>query len=90
MLQDIYSNGDDIADLSGSSVSASAASPDEIDASAGSSPFDLVDLDIEIEEPLHLSIGLDEENMAVDGAFLPKADTAASMDWPSLMASLVA
>ncbi|EST09528.2 Basic-leucine zipper domain protein [Kalmanozyma brasiliensis GHG001] len=89
MLQDIYSNGDDVADLSVSSVSASDVSS-EIDASAGSSPFDLVDLDIEIEEPLHLSIGLDEENMVVDGAFLPKADTAASMDWPGLMASLVA
>ncbi|SJX63752.1 uncharacterized protein SRS1_14500 [Sporisorium reilianum f. sp. reilianum] len=86
MLQDIYGNKDDIAaDNADSSVSASDASSSEMDVlSAGSSPFDLVDLDIEIEEPMQFNIGLGDE----DGCH-QKAD-AATLDWPGLLASLVA
>ncbi|CBQ73912.1 conserved hypothetical protein [Sporisorium reilianum SRZ2] len=86
MLQDIYGNKDDIAaDNADSSVSASDASSSEMDVlSAGSSPFDLVDLDIEFEEPMQFNIGLGDE----DGCH-QKAD-AATLDWPGLMASLVA
>lgn len=97
MLQDIYgkTSEDTSADYSAPSVSASDAST-HTDASAGSSPFDLVDLDIEIEEPLHLNIGLDEnETMDASNGYLHttghvgKAD-ASPMDWPGLLASLVA
>ncbi|KAJ1035362.1 hypothetical protein NDA13_000782 [Ustilago tritici] len=97
MLQDIYAktSEDTSADYSAPSVSASDAST-HTDASAGSSPFDLVDLDIEIEEPLHLNIGLDEnETMDASNGYLHttshvgKAD-ASPMDWPGLLASLVA
>lgn len=97
MLQDIYgkTSEDTSADFSAPSVSASDVST-HTDASAGSSPFDLVDLDIEIEEPLHLNIGLDDnETMNAANGFLHttghvgKAD-ASSMNWPGLFASLVA
>lgn len=87
MLQDIYGNKDDMAavDSADSSVSTSDASSSEMDVlSAGSSPFDLVDLDIEIEEPMQFSIGLDDEDVCHQ-----KAD-AAALDWPGLMASLAA
>ncbi|GAC93790.1 hypothetical protein PHSY_001355 [Pseudozyma hubeiensis SY62] len=89
MLQDIYSTSQDTA----ANVNTDAdVSSSEMDVSAGSSPFDLVDLDIEIEEPLQLNIGLGDED-AVGSGFLPasheRADVA-GMDWSGLMASLVA
>ena len=89
MLQDIYDNKDDMtaADKADSSISASdASSSSDMDGmSAGSTPFDLVDLDIEIEEPMQFNIGLGDDE---DGCH-PKAD-AVTLDWPGLMASLVA
>ena len=89
MLQDIYGHPTDDADASAASASASTDASSLSDASAGSSPFDLVDLDIEIEEPSQLSLGLDEHEASElfphAGA---KADSA--MDWPGLLASLVA
>ncbi|TKY84579.1 hypothetical protein EX895_006481 [Sporisorium graminicola] len=89
MLQDIYGNKDDIAavaDNADSSVaSMSDASSSEVDVpSTGSSPFDLVDLDIEIEEPMQFNIGLGDDDTCHQ-----KAD-ATTLDWPGLMASLVA
>ncbi|SNX86005.1 uncharacterized protein MEPE_04714 [Melanopsichium pennsylvanicum] len=86
MLQDIYGNSSEqTADTSGLSVVESSDAT-----SAGSSPFDLVDLDIEIEEPLQLNIGLDENESSglLGSGHNLKADTA--MDWPGLLASLVA
>ena len=83
MLQDIYGNKDDIVGdntISSSSASDESSSSSEMDVSATSSPFDLVDLDIEIEEPLQFNIGLSDDH---------KVD-AAALDWPGLMASLVA
>ncbi|SPO32574.1 uncharacterized protein UTRI_04318 [Ustilago trichophora] len=88
MLQDIYDNNTTADEADTSSVSVATAESSHSDASAGSSPFDLVDLDIEIEEPSQLSIGLsdNEANALYHGGH--KADAA--MDWPGLLASLVA
>lgn len=90
MLQDIYSSSND----GGSAGSEEMAAPlsvvsgtDSTDVSAGSSPFDLVDLDIEIEEPLQLDIGLDKMHNKHEVA----AAVAVNEDWPSLFsAGLVA
>lgn len=90
MLQDLYSGSDEVGAISGNADP--ALTPSEVDMSAGSSPFDLVDLDIEIEEPLQVNIGLETED-AVHGGLLgfghEKPD-AGVPDWSGLMASIVA
>ncbi len=87
MLQDIYGNAQTEGSDAEMAAPSSVASTDVTDVSAGSSPFDLVDLDIEIEEPLQLNISLDEHE-AVNG--YGQVKTEPGMDWSGLFASLVA
>lgn len=102
MLQDIYGQTSEEGETGMPSVSSStdaSSSLSDTSGSAGASPFDLVDLDIEIEEPLHLQLGLGDHEAtggAAAAGFLPhdaglaKTADAASVDWPGLLASLVA
>ncbi|GAK65538.1 uncharacterized protein PAN0_009c3755 [Moesziomyces antarcticus] len=92
MLEDIYGKAQDAeADSADTSLATTDASSHS-EGSVGSSPFDLVDLDIEIEEPMQLHIqddsaALDASSMLAAGHHV-KAE--AGMDWPGLLASLVA
>lgn len=92
MLEDIYGKAQDTeADSADTSLAATDASSHS-EGSVCSSPFDLVDLDIEIEEPMQLHIqddsaSLDASSMLATGHHV-KAE--AGMDWPGLLASLVA
>lgn len=93
MLRDIYGteHGELSADLpapsdfgSNHSWTSSSVAGDSRISETSSSPFDLVDLDIEIEEPFQLADGLDSAS-----GYLNEVEPSNSMTWPSLLTSIV-
>ncbi|PWY98266.1 hypothetical protein BCV70DRAFT_213011 [Testicularia cyperi] len=98
MLQDIYgaqSSTTDTSGLGSNSESSDSAAPSDV---GGSTPFDLIDLDIEIEEPVQFGLGLGPEGCDDAAAYLQhgnrngavaSSNDVGALDWQALLTSMV-